>query len=494
MLFLHKIAIDFSKVPEAKQVLNAALGTLEEYRLDATSMRSAQDAGDDVEKTRLAPKLVAAAKKIATDFHKVLEMAAPKAFSTPLGVSTVGGVLAKMDPDLFRNVQAVVGISTVPDAELSQELLTFIKGERPRSGATEAAFIALQNPETLQSMVLALATTPDGDTIVESSKNFGPSSEKATKEMTKFKKYDAQAIQRVNNSSKSKGIMMKAANAKEQKVMEDHSEFIRGVMNAGSYFTYDKTPVVEAIVKNPNEEREPALNPNEITGKDIIGLATYAASIVDPRVATGPAGISGAIMDAAIRAVAEKDEGKYSGRVSSPTMDILVKQVEKLVGTKVPAKPENQNSKYMDLAEKGQKADPAEGIPTAETGTYVEPRIEEDPTIVRPAPRMTAKEASDATVAEEAEKEAAIKEKAEKPAPPPQSVLQHVIETAKAAPRAQSKGQEANMLKGIKRALPPSLRGKLAADIDALSEKLDEKGLPHLAEQLDVVANTIEQD
>lgn len=401
---------------------------------------------------------------------------------------------------LLESLVQLTGLS--PKERAVSFLANFPSGANAASGSEHApwfhAVAAGKNPRLLEQILVCLEHLPEYPVknAEDALKVHSLDHDFMAIQLDTFKDAVGKAKQLYDNSQDpaSKFVLNKAAasseddedskpTAKEKKVMKDHAEFIDGVLNANKFFTYDKTPVVESPVKNPDNEQL-TLNTDEVTGKDILGLATYAASILDPRVAQGPGGLSGALMDAVLRAVAEKDEGKYAGRLSSSTMDLVVAQAEKLAGKKAMPKSENQNEKYIAMAEEGQKADPAEGVTEQEVGTYVEPRIEEDATIERPAPRMTSKEA-------------ATKKTEEKPMPAEKdSVVEQLVgvgEATKGKSESAKKNEVSKMFKKLPVAVRKNLK-KTASDLDAIASQLEEKGLPQLAAQIDVVSNTLDQE
>ena len=288
----------------------------------------------------------------------------------------------------------------------------------------------------------------------------------------------------------------------EQKALKDHPEFVN---NALRYFTYNTTPVIDPCVENPNDDSEMGINPGDVTGKDLIGLATYAAGLADPRVDEGPGGREGTVQDAVLRAIAEKDDGKFSGRINAETSKIIADKVTKMLGTKALSKPENQNNKYMELAEEGQKADHKDETVSAEIGKYEEPRIEEDATIERPVPRTTNKEASMSIESNssydagsysvlEVLKLAAKKPEGKQPAKKGEgsSVKDKIEDAAKTKSPVGREIKENKAMKGIPPGLQKALMKKKASeDLDAVANQLQDLGLTHLATQLDIVSNTL---
>lgn len=340
-----------------------------------------------------------------------------------------------------------------------------------------------KGPKTLKSFFNALVQIPEVSDIVEKNNPVSQKLVQAYETAIKtFVNNLTQSIAQAGEWNKYAAEEIKPSKA-EQKALAEHPEFVN---NALRFFTYNTTPLIDPCVENPNDDSEPTLNPGDLTGKDLIGLATYAAGIADARVDEGPGGRDGAIQDAVLRAIAEKDDGKYAGRISAETSKLISDKVADLLGHKSLSKSENQNSRYMNLAEEGQKADPSKEVTDSEVGTYEEPRINEDATIERPVPRTTNKEASmnDKEAAKEKKEE-----KVEKVEREP-SAIEKLVDLGSKL-KGKSPAAQSAAVKKEKRSIPVALRNKLASDLDAIANQLQEAGLIHLATDLDIVSNSL---
>ena len=480
-----KLAALLSSDPAFKVAYNKLANSIHYLKLADGALEKVHSAGGLL--TGSTPAVVDVAKSIkdlGISLKDLLAIRVP-GYDMELGKALLG-MYGQDAANVVPALESIIKFSSQSDIIIGNDVVNYLLSGSGAAGGQhpyDVVLAYLKSPTTLDSLMNALSSVHDASDSDPANDPFG-----------NMGKLDADLKALATAHHKALGqrgkwnlsASEKTTLVREKKIMEKHPEFIKGVMNAGSYFTFDKTPVIDPAVENPNQELTPTLNPNEITGKDIIGLATYAAGLIDPRVAVGPGGKGGALLDCVLRAVAEKDDGKYAGRLSSPTMDLVVSQTEKLLGTRAIVKPENQNNKYMNMAEKGHTADPAGEGETAEISKYDEPRIEEDATIERPVPRTTNKEAS---VEVEAKKEG------EETAPAPKPTLVERLTGLGGEMKNRSPGAMAQAVKKVVRSEPAKSRTlltKASSTLDAVAAQLEELGLKHLATELDIVSNSLD--
>lgn len=479
-----KLAALLSSDPAFKAAYNQLTNSIQYLKLADAKLEAAQSGGTLL--TGSTPAVVDVAKAIkdlGADLGSLLAIRVP-GHDMGLGKALLG-MYGQNAANVAPALESIIKYAAQSDTMIGNDIVNYLLSGSGQAGGQhpyDVVLAYLKSPTTLDALLSAMTSVHDANDSDPTNDPFG-----------NMGKLDAELASLATAHHKSQGqrgkwnlsASEKTTLVREKKIMEKHPEFIKGVMNAGSYFTFDKTPVIDPAVENPNQELEPTMNPNEITGKDIIGLATYAAGIIDPRVAVGPGGKGGALLDCVLRAVAEKDDGKFAGRLSSPTIDLVVAQTEKLLGTRAIVKPENQNNKYMNMAEKGQTADPAGEGETAEISKYNEPRIEEDATIERPVPRTTNKEAS---VDVEAKKDA-------EEAPAPKPTLVERLTGLGGSMKNRSPGAMAQAVQKVVRSEPVKSRAlltKASGLLDSVASQLEDLGLLHLATELDVVSNSLD--
>jgi hypothetical protein len=269
--------------------------------------------------------------------------------------------------------------------------------------------------------------------------------------------------------------------AKKEDILDQHPEFLE---KARSLFNYDKTPVVQESVPR-GDATQPTLNPNEVTNEDLEALAKYAAGIVDPRIQAADRGA--AIDDAVLRAIDEKDDGRYSHRISATTSMLIRNKVDDLL-KKNAGDPGNLNDKMHEAAKAGQAAEIPENKPVEST-TYEEPRIQ-DPQSENNGPKPYSKEAGKKdTLAplvgtkptQTAKKN--LKTEVSQMSTTEKKNLGAVLQAV--APKAPAAKKPAGKKSGKSAAL--------VAALDKLAGELQAKGLVRLASELDTVSNTLEQ-
>ena len=264
---------------------------------------------------------------------------------------------------------------------------------------------------------------------------------------------------------------------RNEDILHDHPEFLE---KARALFTYDKTPVIQETVPR-GDVQQPTMNPGEITSDDVNGLAEYAVKAVDPRIQESDR--AAAVEDAVLRAINEKDGGRFSGRVSAVTAKLISTRVEELL-KKAPAKSENLNEKMMAMAQKGGKEESSPADP-AQTSVYDEARIEDKPSDNK-GPKAMGKEAGKVDDVVKAlgtkltkNQANSVKTKASQEGSISKKTIEQNLEAVapKAAPAAPKKSKKAS---------------EILALLDKVASQVEEAGLKHLAAQIDVVSNTLE--
>lgn len=370
----------------------------------------------------------------------------------------VGGALRSFVQDFLAPIGAV---SYLPAAKNLSAMIASGGG----SPAVQRGVAILKSVPALKNLVAVLSLVPQNKDI----ENHGKS--KNDPVVAKFIAAIPHLSSSIQSSLTGFGMFTRKAADQAEKLLAGHPEAVNNVMNAAGFFTYNKTPVVENPGESSVEPEKPSPQSQySLTGSDILGLATYAASIIDPRVAAGKGAVAGAILDAVLRAVAEKDGGVYAGKVSSSTMDLIIDHATKLAGGKKMAKPENQNSRYRNLAAKGAKDDPTSEIPGASISTYSNPVSvpKEASSKAKTAPVKSAEPKSDT------------------------SVLDTLMGLG-AGVAGKSQGAASAQIKKTVQTLPANIRTKLSADMDRIATALQHHGMAHLAEAIDAVTNAIEE-
>jgi hypothetical protein len=124
-------------------------------------------------------------------------------------------------------------------------------------------------------------------------------------------------------------------------------------------FNYWKTPVLEGASNQGGDARQDfGLVAGDITQDDIKELVKHALTLIDKRVLEQ--GRPEAIYDAALMAVNTFEEGKWQSKVNPGTLDLIMAQMDKgLSGNKEKKieKSEDQNDKVMDMAPKTATSD-----------------------------------------------------------------------------------------------------------------------------------------
>lgn len=455
-------------LPGPSQSLRALAGKVKEYASFLSSgMVDASGRSTDSfhsmteeKKIEVASKMLemaAETQKFLDTDQEVQDWTRPSSFRQQVTNTTqhAGGAIRSFVLDYLGPIGS---LSYLPAPKNLSFLITSGQG----SPSLQKGIAIMKSVTALKNLVAVLSMVPQNKDLENYNKN------KTDPVVDKFIASVPHLAASIQNSIASSGVFSRRAAAQADKLMAGHPESTSNVLNAAGYFTFDKTPVVEQPGESSQGAEQPSMpSQYNLTGDDIVGLATYAASIVDPRVASGQGAVAGAIFDAVLRAIAEKDGGIYAGKVSSSTMDLIIDHATKLAGGKKMQKPENQNSRYKGLAAKGAKDDPSEEIPNAEISTYANPTA-------------VSKEASSKAIAPKKEE------------PKSTSVLDTLMGLG-ADTAGKSQGAASAQVKRTVQKIPASVRSKLAEDLDKVANALQAGGLQHLAETLDIVSNTVEE-
>ena len=455
-------------LPGPSQSLRALASKVKEYSsfLSTSMVDPSGRATDSFHSMTEEKKLEVAAKmlEMAAETQKFLDTdqevqdwTRPSSFRQQVTNTTqhAGGAIRSFVLDYLGPIGA---LSYLPAPKNLSFLITSGQG----SPSLQKGIAIMKSVSALKNLVAVLSMVPQNKDLESYHKN------KTDPVVDKFIASVPHLAASIQNSIASSGVFSRRASAQADRLLAGHPESTSNVLSAAGYFTYDKSPVVEQPGES-SQAVEPASPQSQysLTGSDILGLATYAASIVDPRVAAGKGAVSGAILDAVLRAIAEKDGGIYAGKISSSTMDLIIDHAAKLAGGKKMQKPENQNSRYKGLAAKGGKDDPSSEIPDAEVSSYVDPSS---------IPKMASK----------------VTKPQVEPVAPATSVLDTLMGLG-ADVAGKSQGAAKAQVKKTVQKLPANVRTKLALDLDRVANALQDGGLTHLAETLDIVSNTVEE-
>lgn len=129
------------------------------------------------------------------------------------------------------------------------------------------------------------------------------------------------------------------------------SKHPEAVYNGRGYFNFETNRIPEEVVPR-GDVYQVNPNPYDLTPQDIIGLAAYAVTLVDPVIReSNPAG---AVEDALLMAARTKDGGKYDGKISYNTGTVISSLIEDLLGKKRTASDNDteKEAKKKDTKEK----------------------------------------------------------------------------------------------------------------------------------------------
>ena len=210
--------------------------------------------------------------------------------------------------------------------------------------------------------------------------------------------------------------------------LEKHPEVVG---SAAKLFNISSNRVPQEVVPR-GDTNEHTMDPYGITSKDIAGLAVYATGIVSKELLQ--TNKESAFLDACLMAVRDKDGGRYDGRVSSKTQDLILAAMESL---------SNKKGKEISMSKKAEekknKKEESKDMNPLGVGKKVGP----------------GGQISDKSLAQKAKE----------------------LNALPAALRNKIKSKKASLIERIEKA----------------ANTLEEGGSSKLAEQLDIVANTIEE-
>jgi hypothetical protein len=267
---------------------------------------------------------------------------------------------------------------------------------------------------------------------------------------------------------------------KANELLKKHPDLTGG---AAHLFTFDKNPVIQETVPH-GDATQPGLNPNEITGKDLLDIAGYAIGILEPRImAVNPAQ---AYEDAAQRAIVERNDGMYAGRLGSKMVDLVLQAMEQQK-PKLEKAPD-MNTKVMDFAKNGLKAEGVGELVAAPQSLYIEPILHEAAVSSKGAVEIkTAAKKKGllglSDLAQHARKD---------------NSLQKITQEARSLSNANS-GRVSEVIKAVQK----GMKGKggkkeasadLVAQLDRIASQLESTGLSALAARVDTVSNSLDKE
>jgi hypothetical protein len=244
---------------------------------------------------------------------------------------------------------------------------------------------------------------------------------------------------------------------KDKGVLQDHPEVKD---NAADMFFYEKQPVIEEAV-NRGDSRQPGVNPYDITDDDLEALAKFAVKQIDKNLLMSSE--QEAINDAVSMAIGSMDDGRWQGRVSSKTSDLIVGLVDKKLTASVAEKAVGTLGQNNDCTnDNGQKEKEAESM-ERHAGEKAEKPQKKEP---KKAPMKIDPSTGQAKKVT------------------PGNVVKEIS--------GKKPAERATLRKMIQKGESTVILSSLVARLDKVAASIEKAGQAKLAEQLDMVSNTLE--